>query len=86
MALRARLVGGRPSPFGSPFGGGDVLDRTVPAVGLVTLPALGRGPVGDVDATPWCIATVATAKIRQSEPKRAKKDGEFKKAEITRSS
>lgn len=40
IALRARLVGGRPSPFCSP-GAGEVRPRTVPAV--AALPAFGRG-------------------------------------------
>lgn len=39
-------MGGRPSPFWSPFGGGEVLPRTVPVVALL---ALGRGAVGEVE-------------------------------------
>lgn len=49
MAFRARLVGGRPSPFCSPEapGVGDALPRTVPDV--ADLAGLGRGAVGEVE-------------------------------------
>ena len=60
IALRARFVGGRPSPFCS-VGGGDVLERTLPVEGFAALWSFGRGPVGEVDAalSSCCIATVA---------------------------
>jgi hypothetical protein len=46
MAFRARLVGGRPSPFCSPApGGGEILVRTVPAA--EGLAFLDLGPVGE---------------------------------------
>jgi hypothetical protein len=46
IALRARFVGGRPSPFCSP-GVGDVLPLTVPVA--FVLPAFGRGGAEEVE-------------------------------------
>jgi hypothetical protein len=48
IALRARFVGGRPSPFCSP-GLGDVLPRTVPVV-VVDFACLCRGGTREGDA------------------------------------
>lgn len=74
IALRARLVGGRPSPFASEEpGGGDVLWRTVPAV--VCLAGLGRGTVGEVGVllSSAMLQITVLSKIRQSENTEKKK-------------